>query len=254
MFDKITSLVTYFRIFEDFNSIRNFRKIRWTEWPDEVVVNARESSCKGLTIRPNTTDALVFWATFFHKYHLPTNVIGENPVIFDLGANVGFTVSHFAKLYPNSRIIAVELDKTNFEQAERNLKNVRQCRLINAAVWFEDGEIKYALDERQDGFHVDLNTMAQKVAVAPALSMATIMRKTNVDRIDYVKMDIEGAEFNVLSTNNDWLQKVQALNVELHPQFSENATFENCSAILSEFGFSCQRHASHHNGLIAFKS
>ena len=53
------------------------------------------------------------WDTFFHRFHLPPGELARGACIVDLGANVGYTAAHLAALYPESRIIAVEMDGRN---------------------------------------------------------------------------------------------------------------------------------------------
>src|SRR5436305_882928 len=67
-----------------------------------------------VTIRRGSSDAEVVWETFSGKFHLPPSDLWPR-TIWDLGANIGLTVAHFAVLYPEARLIGVELDDGNLE-------------------------------------------------------------------------------------------------------------------------------------------
>ena len=130
----------------------------------------------------------------------PVPLRAEQPkCIFDLGANVGYTAAHFASLYPSARVIAVEMDAQNADLAARNTSAwADRVSVLHAAVWSGDGYATYGGDI-EDGYAV------------------SIMDEFGADRVDYLKMDIEGAESEVLlATSPDWLRRVDSIKIEIH--------------------------------------
>jgi len=78
-------------------------------------------------VRIGTTDYQTLRNTVVSQYHLPLQPLavdslqlGAKPVILDLGANAGYTVAHFAAVYPTARIVGVEMDAENVRLAQRN--------------------------------------------------------------------------------------------------------------------------------------
>ena len=71
-------------------------------------------------VRPGTSDADTVWGTFARGYHLPPPEVGTPRTIWDLGANIGLTMAHFACVFPGSRVIGVELDAENAALAHHN--------------------------------------------------------------------------------------------------------------------------------------
>ncbi len=55
---------------------------------------------------------------------------------------------------------------------------------------------------------------------APALSLNLLLARENPDRIDYVRMDIEGAELRVLREQTEWMERVETIKVEVHEPYS----------------------------------
>jgi len=169
--------------------------------------------------------------TFLEPFHLPPTALPDDATILDLGSNVGYTVAHFAHLYPRARVIGVEMDARNFELATANVAPwADRVRLLQAAVWSSDGTVSYA-GAYDDAYHV--TTDGASARQVRAIRIDTILRECDVERVDYLKMDIEGAEAVVLSEPMPWLERVQSLKIEVHPP-AEMATLRSR---LEEHGF-----------------
>lgn len=252
IFSRAAGLIRYLRVFASWGDVQSYREIAHFGSNLPVSVRVRGMPVP-LPLRPGTTDAAVLWDTFHGRYHLPPFALPASPVILDLGANVGFTCAHLATLYPNSRIVAVEMDRGNAECATRLFTSLPQCELVHAAIWSFDGEVRYDPHESEWGYHVDINPSHDSLISVPAISMSTLAERYGLERIHYVKMDIEGAEWPVLSGNRAWLSRVDAIKVELHPQFNPMATYENCAPLLEASGFACKRDPIHFNALVAHR-
>lgn len=97
-------------------------------------------------VRPRSADQFALDDAFVGRYHLPPpELAGEQlDVIWDLGANIGLTMAHFARLYPQAVVIGLELDADNAELCGRNTAAWGdRCEIVHAAVWTEDGEVEY---------------------------------------------------------------------------------------------------------------
>ena len=65
-------------------------------------------------------------------------------------------------------------------------------------------------------------------------SIGGIIKKHEVKKIDFMKMDIEGSEFSVLTKDNDWLAIVDKIAMEVHPAYGNERELE---AVLENHGF-----------------
>jgi FkbM family methyltransferase len=254
MLHRLKNLINYVEVFPSMHDIQSFRRIAYRDRNEAVEVRLRAARGTTVRIRPGTSDAAVLWDTFHEKFHLPPSPLKANATILDLGANVGYTALHFAKLYPQALVLAVELDARNCEAAAINLRSQPRCRLIHGAVWSEDGAVAYNPNEEAWAFHVDSNTAGSNLATVPARTVSSLMAEHGLSHIDYVKMDIEGAEWPVLSSGASWLAKTAMLKVELHPKFNKHATYENCATVLRQYGFACRKDDKHWDTLIAVRS
>lgn len=222
-----------------------------------VTLHPRALAGAGVLCRPGTTDAQVFDDTFVGLYHLPPadHPLSADAVIVDLGANVGYTAAHFAAMLPESRIIAVEMDAENFGALRANVQTFGdRCRVVHAAVWDADGEISYSGTEEW-GFRVATlegqtpTPEGDRITRAEAISMPTLMRRCGIERIDYLKVDIEGAEAAVIDERADWLAHVGLIKIEYHPP----ATAGSMQRILERAGFTVRADDRHTRCLVGFR-
>jgi FkbM family methyltransferase len=203
--------------------------------------------------RPGTVDYVMLWDTFFHQYHLPVRPPENVRFVLDLGANIGLTALSLAHRFPQARVVAVEMDAENVALCARNLAPLHpRCQVLHAAVWSEPGEIEYFADAtRLSGHRVaELGTaLGRETRRAPAKTLSEIMRECDIAQVDYLKMDIEGAEAAVLQPPLDWARRVRSLGLEIHPP----ATYDRCAEALRREGFVCERHPRHRAGLFAYR-
>ncbi|MCF8262469.1 MAG: FkbM family methyltransferase [Melioribacteraceae bacterium] len=157
----------------------------------------------------------------------------ENPVIIDCGANVGLSSIYFSRLYPTATIYAFEADPEIFKFLQSNLSTNKCSNIeaINKAVWKEDGEISLST-EGADGASVVYNEKSIKI---PSIRFSDYLSK--FENIDMIKMDIEGAEYDVLMDCKDELAKTQNLFIEYHSHKNDNQKLGDVLKLLEDLGF-----------------
>ncbi|MBS1731259.1 MAG: FkbM family methyltransferase [Bacteroidetes bacterium] len=197
--------------------------------------------------RCNNDDHFVLHYTFFEQYHLPPVKLPKEAVILDLGSNIGLTVRHLKFLYPDSKIIGVELDQGNYLQALKNTAHLKNCFIINGAIWYEEGIVSYSGDIPQ-GLHVDNNETAGNNHVK-AFTIQRLILEHHISTIHFMKMDIEGAESKIFEADIDWLDITQSLNIEVH----HHESLDKYLTILKSKGFTCILSKKHWSSILAFK-
>lgn len=238
---KYNSLSAYLNVFSNPLDIWKFRNLRMNKIKNQsrVYFSLKEGGNHPLICRPNSSDVGVLWQTFYHKYHLPPYPLDKDSIIVDLGANVGYTTTHFAFLYPTSCIYGVEMNYENFLIAKENTAFLGdRCKMMHAAVWNKDGEIFYCGRESNQ-FSV-FNNPVENTKVqekAPAKTIDTIFEEFGITSVDYLKMDIEGAEKVVLEKPAKWMNLVKSMKIEIH----EPANIDDCMKVLNQCGFQCNK-------------
>jgi FkbM family methyltransferase len=140
------------------------------------------------------------------------------------------TISHYATLFPDAKILGIELDAGNLAMCERNIApHGARCRVIHGAVWSDTGQVAYSGDAEW-AFHVSPEVTSGQTVTS--YTVDALIQMLCVDTIDFLKIDIEGAEAEILAQAASWIGNVRALKVEIHPPF----TIEACDAVLRGLG------------------
>ena len=182
-------------------------------WPANVV-------CDGFRIQ--AVDAASFLAAhreiFVEEvYRFPFD--HQAPSIVDLGANIGLATLWFKRHYPQARIIALEPDPAIFACLTRNVRDngFSDVELINKAAWNADTKLRFLPDGADGGYAVGgLEVVENGVARGIEVEALAIDRLLADRPIDFLKMDIEGAENVVLAACRPLLPRVRCLFVEYH--------------------------------------
>ena len=224
------------RLAADLRSLRDYLRVesRWAP-REPVPVRVRPLGGATLWLRPGTTDAEMLRDTFRDRVHPPPAEVAARGVrrIVDLGANAGVTAAHNALLHPAARIVAVELDPGNADAARRNCRPwADRVEIVQGAVWETDGVVRYA---HEPGHEYGFRVVEGDGATTTALSMDTILARFPAgERVDYVKMDIEGVEARLLSgPAARWAERVDSISLQVHDPY----TLDDCARDLAALGF-----------------
>ena len=179
--------------------------------------------------------SLVFmYKEIFEKeiYNFLTN--SQDPYIIDCGANIGLSVIYFKNLYPSAKILVFEPDIQVFDCLSRNIKNfsLKDINLINTAVWNKEDILKF-FAEGADGGRVAIDTDKEKIIEVKALRLRDYLNRN----VDFLKIDIEGAECEVLEDCQDDLKNVQNIFVEYHSFQNQIQNLDKILNILTKAGF-----------------
>lgn len=160
----------------------------------------------------------------------------KDMTVLDLGGNIGL-FSFFAAPYAK-QILCVEPSSYHHETIETMLKynKLDQVKLIKAAISSEDGEAEFHHNTNVTMFSLSPLVEDKKFEVEKVrkMTLETLLKKNNIEHVDFMKLDIEGEEFNVLSSESfaNVAPKIDALVVELHSW--ANVNYENAWAALRD--------------------
>jgi FkbM family methyltransferase len=206
----------------------------------ELPIRVRSDGVRfDLVLRANSSDATVLSETFLGRHHLPPIPLADVRSALDLGANIGLTMAHLAALCPAVHIVGVELDPDNVALARKNVEPWRdRCEVVEAAVWCTDEPLRYHIAQGAECGAVVSPSGERR---ARGLSVNSLLDQLGWDRVDFVKMDIEGAEREVLRRNTRWTHRVHSIKVEAHGDYGR----EQCVRDLQELGFRTALDARH---------
>lgn len=159
----------------------------------------------------------------------------SNPTIVDCGANLGMSVIYFKQLYPDASIIAFEADPHIFGFLQKNVESFgyENVELVKAAVWDSEGSISFQPDGGAGGRVVSGESNDN-------LSQVNTVRLRDVltqHKVDFLKIDIEGAEDKVINDCKDILGNIDFLFIEYHSMAHQPQQLHEILRIVHESGF-----------------
>jgi FkbM family methyltransferase len=176
------------------------------------------SDVRPLTLRTGTIGDLfiLYEVLAFQAYHIPAHLIPPDKVetIIDCGANIGVTSLYFASVYPKATIYSVEADPENFALLRRNTASEPRIHPIHACI-VSTPQSSVSFNNRGPAWGRKLGN--DGIAV-PGITLDALFSAHAINRVDLLKMDIEGAEREVLAAG-DYLGHVQHVIVELHDRY-----------------------------------
>jgi FkbM family methyltransferase len=175
----------------------------------------------------------MFEEIFEHQIY-KFNADTDTPTIIDCGANVGLSILYFKRLFPESRIIAFEPDRIIFGVLENNVRrfNLSNVKLFNKAVWSSETLLKFVPDGA-DGGRVTHTESSQDYYEVPTVRLSKYLNA----KIDFLKLDIEGAESEVLVECRNRLERVKNLFVEYHSFADQPQKIHTIIEVLAGAGF-----------------
>jgi FkbM family methyltransferase len=190
---------------------------RLIHFPREMSVRPKGIRSR-VFLRPNTTDTSTYRQNLVaHEYDF--NLPFEPRTILDAGANIGMASVYFANRYPSAMIVAIEPEPSNFRMLEKNVAAYPFITAIRAALWPSEGQVSVVAPSGMDGSYGHWGFSVSEGTGTPAMTVLAIMRRVTVDRIDLLKIDIEGAELELFSGDCEWLKHVRCVMIETHDRF-----------------------------------
>ncbi len=140
--------------------------------------------------------------------------------IIDLGANIGLASIFYELSFPESRFFCVEPNPGNIEVLQKNLEALKnRARILVGAADSVSGPKFF--DNSKAGWEGRLVETGDQAIPVNGYSMEDILKRSEFEYVDILKMDIEGAEKAIFACPDlSWLKKVGVLIIELHQGYS----------------------------------
>ena len=151
----------------------------------------------------------------------------EGDIVVDIGAHIGlYTIISSKRVGANGKVVAIEANPSNFEMLNRNIKVNQLTNIIslNNAVYSKETKLKLYLPGEELG-HTTYNTVMSdraknedKFVEVSANTLDYLLQLKEITDVNWVKIDVEGAEFEVLKGAHNLLlnSKNIVLLMEVH--------------------------------------
>ena len=192
----------------------------------------------------------------WHEFHFMARYLRATDVAVDVGANIGVYLLWMSNFVgPEGRIIAFEPDATNSSRisTQITINSLSWVEMEQAAVAEQEGELRFSTGKDMENHIVRADTSedAETVTVR-ATTLDNHARREDIESIDFLKIDVEGAELFILQ-GAERLLRDRAIRV-IQLEFNRQAgTFELHSrdvlAFLDRHGYALFRYHAEDNAL-----
>ena len=160
----------------------------------------------------------------------------EPKLILDCGGNIGCAAVYFAVKYPSAQIYSVEPEKDNFKMLKFNTALYDNIHPIKSALWNKETFIRVeesTLYKNNPQAFMTFETTADDPDAFKTITVGKLLAESGFDEIDFLKVDIEGAEKEVFGAPDvdEWLSKVKVLVIELHDRMKRGCSYEFFKAV-----------------------
>jgi FkbM family methyltransferase len=210
-----------------FNTIKTFRN--WYTCllvrghlikPEKVVLYLRNGD--KFIVRVKQNDYWMIEYVYIHRLYTPPGFeIERHDIVVDIGAYIGDFTVFAARAAKSGKVLAYEPLPANFKMLLENIKlnNLVNVTAFNYAVAGIHGEriIYYSPDDLgMTNLYKPLGNKPSKLRVK-YVTLKEIFDENNLERIDFLKMDCEGSEYEIfMNTPDEYLQKIGKLSLSFH--------------------------------------
>jgi FkbM family methyltransferase len=165
--------------------------------------------------------------------------------VLDIGANIGQTAAYWTLRFPEAQIGAVEMMPENVARIARQAGlNGWLLGVLPVAASNTKGDVKVRLSGANSRNRLEeivevsavRDRLMDETVTVPALPLSAIMDQLGFAEVDLMKIDIEGAEVNLLRDAGNWAPRVRNVIIEIH----DNVDRTWARQVLEECGYEVQ--------------
>lgn len=182
------------------------------------------------------------------EFRFIKSIIRPNDVIFDIGSNIGIYSFWFSKcINDKGRVYSFEPDTTNIERFKYaiRLNNIKSIYLQQIALSNFVGKAKFSIGlDEQNGLIDESQANNEKFKIVDTNTIDNFCVSNSIDVINYMKMDVEGAEWFVLNGAESMLrlQKIKIIQLEINNQLVKfNISVKQLVGYMNAFGYNLYR-------------
>jgi FkbM family methyltransferase len=173
----------------------------------------------GYTVRFNDGPNLyILYKDIFKRRIYDPSASRPDPFILDCGSNIGMSILYFKHIYPAARIIGFEPDPEIMPYLEENIaRNKLENVHCVQAVLSRDASKKILYSDGKCGSGLAAPTQFDNPEDWRKYEVSSVrLRDYLAEPVDFLKMNIEGAELEVLADSEDRLRQIREMIIEYH--------------------------------------
>ena len=159
--------------------------------------------------------------------HLMIKELKQNMVCVDLGSNIGYYAVIESNIIGESgKIFAIEPSPVNFPILKLNLENQKKNNFLayNIAIGDKNEDMEFIISAKSNWSKIRMNNEKinpeDKIIKIPVKTLDSFVQENDIEKIDILRMDVEGFEYNIIVGANNVLEKYKPkIFVEIHKMY-----------------------------------
>lgn len=237
IFNKINSILRYLKLTE-FISLKKIWKLR----NENRYSSGKIQTSLGII---EYVDPITFCSgleeIFVDEIFKVKDFDRETPIVIDCGSNIGLASIYFSKKY-NAQVYAFEADPTIFNNLKRNIVNLslqEKVNVFNKAIWINDRGVDFDVEGGYSGqIKKNGHELVKDTLKIPSIRLKKII--SDLDYVNFLKLDIEGAENKTILDCEGVLNKIDYIFLEYHSHASDIQQLGDILNLLRKEGFRYQ--------------
>jgi FkbM family methyltransferase len=219
-----------------FSDLANWSEVLPLAASGKAVTKIQLRSGSTLTAPPETGLWPHFSDVWYHRSYTKFCAIPSDSLVIDVGANVGvfsLFAARFARL-----VYAIEPAASNYARLVQNTSRVGRIVPLNCACAARDGRGYLDVSGSPVAFSLMTSSSVDTQEPVEVVSLASLFERHRIERCDYLKLDCEGAEFEIiLEADPSILNRVRRIVMEYHDHLSNRYSHLDLLEKLKTLGF-----------------
>jgi FkbM family methyltransferase len=219
--------------FRFINEVVMFNKISSQTYDLKFIGNLkiyyRKGTCDEVILKDEYQDS---------RFFIPEYEPKEDHIILDIGAHIGVFSLLAAEKAPKGKVYSIEADEENYRCLQTNIESNHLSNISAYLIALTDyrgtGKLYAA---KESWAHSLCEPVSEVWKTVKTDTLANFMTENKIHHVDYMKINVEGAEYSILfSTPERAMKRIKLMLVEFHP--SKNQNEHDLTRYLEQCGFS----------------
>ena len=234
-FQKLVVLNKSRKIFKNWNICA---KLYLNQVRDKFAILETRTN-KKIKIRTSTTDFMALANVWLlEDYKIKKFEIHSNDVIIDIGAHIGIFTIYASQFCNNGKIYSFEPVRENYDLLLNNIKlnNSEQVKPFNLAVSNTNDDVTIYINDDKAA-HSIFPSSESSINVK-SITLQNIFEENNINHCNFLKLDCEGAEYEILcNLPTKYFKKIDKIVMECHFVDKKPELIDGLKQILAKQGF-----------------
>ncbi len=236
---KLNKILNAFRIIAGVENWGEYARWYFKMPPKDDVIRLR-NGIKNKIRNKDDMDRWVVNEIWIHKLYTPPGFeIKKDDTVIDIGGHIGTFSMFAASRAKNGKIFSFEPFPESYEILKENiaLNKITNVETMNVGIAKEKGIQRIYIDEKGSCCN-SMYVKKEKSIDIPCITLQDIFNNYKIERCDFLKIDCEGGEYDIILTTPDEIfKRIEKISLEYHDQLVEKYNVGMLKEFLEKKGF-----------------